>query len=210
MNKTTIIISITSLILLSLLLLQTPNEEADISRQIVAGKTENTNSLVKPSSPLVQTQRSMIKDEANEATLKQLWKTANNSPELTQDLPAEILVAHIQAEPDAFDNLDVGQKVDLYIPQESQAYTGIVKENFKQFNGQVNVSSGSIENGDQFSSFTVTKGLETTIVMVATNQGIYQVEINNKTGAGTVIDDQSLNYFRKHDDTQTTPPEGIS
>ena len=112
--------------------------------------------------------------------------------------------------PNAFDNLVEGQKVALFIPQTGQEYTGTIEQSHQQFGGQVKVSSGSIEGGDQFSSFTVTKGIQSTLVMVATNEGIYQVEIDNKTGNGTVIDDQALDHFRKEDDTLITPPEGIS
>jgi hypothetical protein len=133
-----------------------------------------------------------------------------NTAELTQRLPAEVQVEHIQIQPNDFDDLSNGQKIAIYIPQEQQDYIGTVEQNHQQFDGQVQVSTGSINNGQQFSSFTVTKGSDLTLVMVATGEKIYQIEINNKTGAGTVIDDQSLDHFRKHDDSRATPPEGIS
>lgn len=133
-----------------------------------------------------------------------------NISERAQRLPVEVQVEHIQIQPNAFDGLSNGQKVAIYIPQEQQDYIGTVEKNHQQFDGQVQVSTGSINDGQQFSSFTVTKGPELTLVMVATGEKIYQIEINNKTGAGTVIDDQSLDHFRKHDDSRATPPEGIS
>ena len=131
-------------------------------------------------------------------------------PKQVQQLPAEILVEHIQTQPNDFDHLTQGKKLSIYIPQEQQDYSGTVNKSHQQFGGQVQVATGSIDDGQPFSSFTVTKGPELTLVMVATGEKVYQVEINNKTGAGTVIDDQSLDYFRKHDDGQATPPEGIS
>ncbi len=127
-----------------------------------------------------------------------------------QKLPDEIPVEQIQTQPNAFDHLSNGQKLAFFIPQEQQDYIGTVEKYHTQFNGQVQVSTGSIDDGRRFSSFTVTKGPELTLVMVATGEKVYQIEINNKTGTGTVIDDQSLDYFRKHNDGRTPPPEGIS
>ncbi len=127
-----------------------------------------------------------------------------------QLLPEEILVEHIQTQANDFNHLTQGHKLTIYIPQEQQDYSGTIEKNHQQFGGKVQVASGSIDDGQPFSSFTVTKGPELTLVMVATGEKIYQVEIDNKTGAGTVIDDQALDYFRKHDDGQETPPEGIS
>ena len=138
------------------------------------------------------------------------WQSVTNNPKLTQNLPDEIEVFHIQTQTNAFDQLKKGEKLTLYIPQEDQNYIGTVEKNHQQFDGLVQVSSGSIDDGQPFSSFTVTKGSELTLVMVATGEKVYQIEIDNKTGTGTVIDDQSLDHFRKHDDGQITPPEGIS
>ncbi len=138
------------------------------------------------------------------------WESVSDKSNPTQKLPQEIQVSHIKTQKDAFEYLKNGEKITLYIPQENQSYIGTVEKNHQQFGGRVQVSTGSIKDGNPFSSFTVTKGPELTLVMVATGEKIYQIEINNKTGAGTVIDDQSLDHFRKHDDGQVTPPEGIS
>ena len=138
------------------------------------------------------------------------WQTVGENTHPIQSLPDEVQVAHIKTQSNAFDQLQKGEKITLYIPQENQSYIGTVEKNHSQFGGQVQVSTGSIENGQAFSSFTVTKGPELTLVMVATGEKVFQIEIDNKTGAGTVINDQSLDFFRKHDDGQVTPPEGIS
>jgi len=127
-----------------------------------------------------------------------------------QPLADEVLVEHIQIEPNAFDHLKTGEKISIFIPQEQHDYIGVVEKSYQQFDGQIKVSTGSIDNEQQFSSFTVTKGPELTLIMVATGDSIYQIEIDNKTGAGTVIDDQALDFYRKDDDAISTPPEGIS
>jgi len=128
----------------------------------------------------------------------------------TQQLPDEVLVEHIQIQVDEYNHLKKGDKLSIFIPQEQQDYTGTVDKNYQQFDGQVNVSTGPIDGGKQFSSFTVTKGPELTLIMVATGESIYQIEIDNKTGAGTVINDKALDFFRKDDDAIVTPTEGIS
>jgi len=127
-----------------------------------------------------------------------------------QPLPDEVLVEHIQLKPNPYENLKNGERLSIFIPQEQQDYTGTVEKNYQQFDGQIEVSTGPIENGKQFSSFTVTKGPELTLIMVATGDSIYQIEIDNKTGTGTVINDQALDFFRKDDDAIVAPTEGIS
>jgi len=128
----------------------------------------------------------------------------------TQQLPDEILVEHIQTKVDEYNHLKKGDKLSIYIPQEQQDYMGTVEKNYQQFDGLVKVSTGPIDAGKQFSSFTVTKGPELTLIMVATGDSIYQIEIDNKTGAGTVINDKALDFFRKDDDAIVTPSEGMS
>lgn len=152
----------------------------------------------------------LVSKQTNTITAKTQRVSVLESLKQVQQLPAEVLVEHIQIQPTDFDQLTQGKKLSIYIPQEQQDYSGTIEKSHQQFGGQVQVASGSIDDGQPFSSFTVTKGPELTLVMIATGEKVYQVEINNKTGAGTVIDDQSLDYFRKHDDGQATPPEGIS
>ncbi len=139
-----------------------------------------------------------------------LWKVTDTEIDQDNPLPAEVAVASIQADMEQFQNLLPGQKVALYIPQEQGHYLGTVKENYQQFQNQVSISSGSIDSDSPFASFTVNKGPELTVIMVSTAKSVYQVEINNSTGHGTVVDDKALDHFRQSDDTILPPPEGIS
>lgn len=136
--------------------------------------------------------------------------SGNDMAAKKQPLPDEILVEHIQLKPNAYENLKNGERLSIFIPQEQQDYTGTVEKSYQQFDGQIKVSTGPIDNGKQFSSFTVTKGPELTLIMVATGDSIYQIEIDNKTGVGTVINDQALDFFRKDDDAIVAPTEDIS
>ena len=160
--------------------------------------------------PVHQIQNSFSKPLLTAKQQKTLWQASQASPSNEDSLPAEIQVEYIQAKPEALTHLSEGQKVSFFIPQEQAEYTGTIEKSYSQFNDKVTVSSGSIEGADELSSFTVTRGPESTLIMVATENSIYQVEIDNRTGQGTVIDDRSLDYFRKHDDSQLTPPEGLS
>ncbi len=163
-----------------------------------------------PTSVAAQVQDSNSKPSITANSQKTLWQASQTYPSYQDTLPDEIQVEYIQANPEALKHLSEGQKVSFFIPQEQTEYAGTIEKSYSQFNDKVTVSSGSIEGADKLSSFTVTRGPESTLIMVATENSIYQVEIDNKTGQGTVIDDRSLDYFRKHDDSQLTPPEGLS
>lgn len=164
-----------------------------------------SESSVKSSSTIHQVSNGLI----TKNTVRQ-WQPIKGATRPTQTLPNEVEVTHIQVQANAFEKLKPGEKLTLFIPQENQNYIGTVQENHTQFGGQVQVSKGSIDDGHPFSSFSVTKGSELTLVMVSTGEKVYQIEINNKTGEGTVIDDQALDFFRQHDDGEITPPEGLS
>ena len=216
MNKKTILIAFVCLTALAGFYVQnSTNTQTTLNPQLAEIQPELRSPIKKqhmPKSPAgIQHASTFISEQTvSEDTVKQLWRTASTSEEEIQSLPEEVLVEQIQVPPHAFDNLVEGQKVTLFIPQEGYEHVGTVEQSFSQFSGQVAVSSGSIEGGDQFSSFTITKGAQTTYVMVATNEGIYQVEIDNKTGHGTVIDDKELDHFRQEEDTVMPPPDGLS
>ncbi|WP_198246742.1 hypothetical protein [methane-oxidizing endosymbiont of Gigantopelta aegis] len=142
----------------------------------------------------------------------QLWQNVADPAQLQykDSLDSVIELAYIQTDPDRLANLTEGQTVNFEIPQTQKTYQGVVESHYQQFDGKVNVAKGKITGGDAFSSFSITSGPETTLVMVATEDSVYQIEIDNRTGYGTVIDDRALDYFRKQDDAQLTPPEGLS
>ena len=141
-----------------------------------------------------------------------LWRSAQqtHSQEVADPLAGKIDVAYIQAQSSVLAQLNEGQQVSFFIPQNQKEYQGVVESHYQQFDGKVSVSKGRLEEGDELTSFMVTKGPDTTLVMVATDEGVYQIEIDNDTGQGTVIDDRALDYFRKHNDSILTPPEGLS
>jgi hypothetical protein len=145
-------------------------------------------------------------------TLTVLWQgmSQTQSEKVSDPLADNIEVASIQAEPSQLARLSEGQSVSFFIPQNQRQYQGVVESHYQQFDGKVSVSKGRLLEGDELSSFMVTRGPDTTVVMVATDDGVYQIEIDNSTGQGTVIDDRALDYFRKHNDSILTPQEGLS
>jgi hypothetical protein len=173
-------------------------KQNDVSKNITAG----VNTISTKSIPLIVNQA--------DSTFVRASIDVNAIVTKSQQLPDEVLVEHIQLSVNEFDELENGDHFSIFIPQEQQDFNGVVDKNYQQFDGQITISTGTLDNDRSLSSFTVTKGPELTLIMLATGDKIYQIEIDNKTGIGTVIDDQALDFFRKHDDTVGTPPEGIS
>ncbi len=206
--KRNTLITISGVSLLSIFILQAINNEYGNHEPPFQGSSEVSPLAMKQASKHSNPSDSNTNAASNQPS--QLWQAANSVPAHKQSLDAEVAVEYIQSSPELFKQLHVGERVALYIPQENRDYIGTVNESYEQFQGKIKVSSGPIENSSEFSSFTVTKGDETTLVMVATDEGIFQVEIDNETGNGTVIDDRSLDFYRKHDDSLSPPPEGIS
>ncbi|KRT55158.1 hypothetical protein [endosymbiont of Ridgeia piscesae] len=142
-----------------------------------------------------------------------LWQDDENGAAAGLPIPAEVEYETIRVNRDVLNNLQVGQPLELPIPQEAKSYYGTIEETHNQLDGQVQVWSGGLENGGNFSNFTLTQGQQSTIVMVATGSRIYQIEINNRTGRGAVIDNRTLSVFKIPGDSvkptePTTPIPG--
>ena len=54
-------------------------------------------------------------------------------------------------------------------------------------------------------TFTVTRGQVMTYVTVTTGSNLYQIEINNSSGQGSVLDSQNLNEYRNPEDGIPAP-----
>jgi len=98
----------------------------------------------------------------------------------------------IQMDPEFFDSLEVGQPIEIPIPQESAPVFGVIGENHSQLNGEVQVWSGPIDGSHETASFTITRGEQGTYVTVATGTSIYEVSLDNATGAGTIVNESEL------------------
>ncbi len=143
------------------------------------------------------------------ASTKQLWQ-AVTPQQHPKDIPDNLNVEYIKANQTGLMNLSEGQQVALVIPQENKSFIGVIAESTRAYGGEITISSGTIENGDENASFSITEGKNTTFITVATGESIYQVEINKQTGIGTVLDDRELDQYRQNEDGILPPPEGIS
>ncbi len=143
------------------------------------------------------------------ASARQLWQPVPPQQH-PQDIPDNLNVEYIKVNKPGTMKLSEGQQVALLIPQENRTYTGIIEESTRAYGDEITISSGAIKNGDENASFSITEGENTTFITVATGESIYQVEINNRTGVGVVLNDRELNQYRQNEDGILPPPEGIS
>lgn len=134
-------------------------------------------------------------EEFAEVELKELpialWESVEGAP---VESPWEewVRAEPIQMDPALFDSLEVGQPVEIPIPQQVAPVYGVIGENHNQLNGEVQVWSGPIDGSHETASFTITRGEQGTYVTVATGTSIYEVSVDNVTGAGTVVDEVEL------------------
>lgn len=129
-------------------------------------------------------------------------------PEVFQ-LALDAHVEYIQVQPVA-QNLKIGQKLALFIPQENRFYSGTVTESSVEHAGAAKIVAGELDDGTDFASFSLIQGKTMTFATVATGSSIYQVEIDNRSGIGIVMDNRELEPYSHPDDGILPPPEGIS
>ena len=118
--------------------------------------------------------------------------------------------APIQMNPSFFQRLQIGQPVEIPIPQEEFPLFGVVSENHSQLNGEVEVWSGPIDGSHETASFTVTRGEITTYVTVATGTSIYEVSLDNATGIGSVVNEKDLTKDVSEQDFVIPDETGLS
>jgi len=214
MNKNLIRIALV-IVVIAVIFLLVPTEKQQTSPErtekenrnmLLQGKSDKTGEKNKVfSAHLNSTISKKPISELSRKDPRKLWKSIPQQ-EKPASLPDNVEVEFIQMPDGALQNLQVGEKIDLLIPQKGRAYVGTVKKTSSRFSdGNVKVSSGPLDNGQDFSSFSIVEGDKITLVTVATGAEIYQVEIDNKTGVGTVLDDRELQQFRQGNDNLSPP-----
>lgn len=133
-----------------------------------------------------------------------LWQKADQD-NVTTD-PDQLRVEHVVADPTALTQLEVGRKVDFVIPHTDEAVSGEITAQQSANNG-VKVYDIKLNNNNPLTGAQIVRGKQSTDVAVITEQGNYTVSINNKTGAGTVIDDRDLNIYRTESDVVLVPTQ---
>ena len=170
-------------------------------------QTDNkTSSLTKVSS----SKPSLILKTASPSKQTQwIWQSIAQQ-QRPKTLPDKLYVEYIKVVADNSLKFSEGEKISFLIPQEDKSYVGIINESTRAFGGDVKISSGDIDNGNEHASFSITEAEDTTFVTIATGKSIYQVEIDNYSGIGVVMDDRELNRYRYDGDGILPPPEGVS
>ena len=134
-----------------------------------------------------------------------LWRSAFG---VADENKSSIPTKYIQVLPNALESIRVGQPLEITIPQEGFPIFGVVAESHMQLNGEITVWSGPIDAFHDTASFTVTRGKILTFITVATGVSVYEFSINNKTGAGTVVNALDLIRDKNPNDTVVPPLNG--
>lgn len=91
-----------------------------------------------------------------------------------------------------FEAMDIGQPLQLDIPQEDFPVYGVVSDMRNALGGRVTVWSGPVDGVHETASFTITRGQKMTYITVATGDSIYEVSIDNSSGDGIVVNEADL------------------
>ncbi len=184
--------------------------QPDEKHAIQISKLKSIDNQLTPLAKISNSEPELVISKSSTSTqTKQVWQPIAQQQQ-PKSLPDNLQVEYIKVADTSSMTFSEGEKVSFLIPQENKSYVGIVNESTRAFGGDVNISSGDIENGDEHASFSITEGENTTFITVATGESIYQVEIDNQSGVGVVLDDRELNQYRHKEDGIIPPPEGIS
>lgn len=127
-----------------------------------------------------------------------LWQASDDE----KGLPGyeDVNTEPIQVDLDVLSNLYIDRELELPIPQENVHYVGHIRESHNELNDKVQVWSGDLDDGVEQSGFTITRGKRMTYVVVAAASGTYQIDINNESGKGVVVDMREFAKFHTPDD----------
>ncbi len=134
-----------------------------------------------------------------------LWEQDNVSQQLNSE--TDDTIEHeerIKADTEALTKLQVGQVLEFFVPQLGETFQSEIESTSNQL-GDVKVWKGKINGENQEDgNFIITQGKIMTNVILATNEGIYNVHINNENGESTIIDDRE--YSGRISDTDDSIP----
>jgi hypothetical protein len=139
----------------------------------------------------------------DEETLS-LWQTSDDEEVLPgeEGLPGYegLNTTPVQVDLDMLSNLQVGQQLELHIPQANAFYFGQIQESHSELGGKVQAWSGDLNDGEELTGFTITQGKRMTFVVVSAASGTYQIDIDNESGNGVVVDMREFAKFHTPDD----------
>lgn len=133
------------------------------------------------------------------------WRPVDGPMEIPDSLPPDVEAAFVDASDLDVESLSPGMRLAFPIPQESRVYSGQVKETHRRFGNRVAVVTGQLAGERPFASFSIVDDGSIALATVATGQNVYQIEIDRRTGIGTVLDDRQFDRFRRVDDGLLPP-----
>lgn len=119
-------------------------------------------------------------------------------------------IEQIQLLPGTLDQIEIGQELELLIPQAARSYITLIDSTHNQLNG-VKIWKGTLDDGGDKSNVTITEGEILTFVTISSVEGVFSVEIDNATGRGTMIDEREYKrHMADQDDSVAVPSAPIS
>lgn len=119
-----------------------------------------------------------------------LWHKATIPEAAIQQPPLEH-TEYISAEPGAIQGLLVGDPVEIHVPQTAQSYSGVVISETQHF-GKVRVLEVKLDFGDENNNMTITSGERQTFIALNTPDGIFNIQVDNQSGNGTVVNEMEF------------------
>ena len=97
----------------------------------------------------------------------------------------------IQLNPVAFATLAAGQEVEFLIPQQSRTYTGIIEKVSSASSGSSRIANGQLiqyYDSEEPATFSIISDDQVTYISIRTGSDAFQIEFNNDSGKGNVIE----------------------
>lgn len=130
--------------------------------------------------------------------------------------PNGVHAVPIKTDPKALTEFHSGQNVELPIPQANAVYFGTIDKEKIELDGRVVSWSGPLNDGVDGTAFGIARGQRMTLIYVTSMSGDYEININNKTGEGEVIDSREYDKLKKGTDVvemeesdAINPPNGV-
>lgn len=133
-----------------------------------------------------------------------LWQPDQNQPDAEVE---GIPVKQLQTAPADLNQLQVGQQIELAIPQLDKTVEARIETTHNQLN-IAQVFKGPLIDGHKKDNVIITRGKIQTHVVIATQEGVFSAVIDNATGK-TVLTDEGEIHERTSGEDDSVPLEGI-
>ncbi|MCU7906030.1 MAG: hypothetical protein KZQ76_09245 [Candidatus Thiodiazotropha sp. (ex Epidulcina cf. delphinae)] len=116
-----------------------------------------------------------------------LWDTDPTLKPAHEEVPSE----YIRTDPSVLAALGMSSQVEVYIPQTGRSYNGKVVKVNSIVSGVAHLDV-ELDDVDNIYRMSINRGTQATYIWVATPEGVFNVEIDNKSGEGKVTNDADI------------------